>query len=152
MHDIGKLLILQRSGSDYQKVVEHAARTGVSFCAAEEELLFFNHTEVGQLIAEKWNFTTELAEMIRDHHHSWDLLLGRGTISSAAIVKAADTIAHATGLGHGKDLARFRKRAEEELDACWEALSFPTSERKDFLSRCTKTFDSEFDLYSGKGI
>lgn len=150
MHDIGKLLILQRSGSDYQKVVEHAARTGLSFCAAEEEILFFNHTEVGQLIAEKWNFTPELTEMIRDHHRSWDLLVTGGTPSATAIVKAADIIAHSAGLGHGKDLARFRKRAEDELDECWEAISFPNNDRKDFVSRCANTFESEYDLYSGK--
>jgi HD-like signal output (HDOD) protein len=61
MHDIGKLLLMQRAGEDYSKVLTKVDSEGMTFHEAESQIFPFDHTEVGQLIAQRWGFTEELS-------------------------------------------------------------------------------------------
>jgi putative nucleotidyltransferase with HDIG domain len=150
MHDIGKLLLLQRTGTDYNKILDIVQRRGVPFCTAEEEIFVFNHTEVGQLIAEKWNFTDELVDIIRSHH-----TLPGDTEGSTAdpdlttIIKSANILSHALGLGMNRGYAKLQNACKEQLDEIWEILGIEASERRDFTAGLQKTFDLEYDLYKG---
>lgn len=148
LHDIGKLLLLQRVSPDYQKILELVKTDGAEFCGAEEQLFPFDHTEVGHLIGEKWSFSAELISIIANHHKPWPYLI-QGQISLAGIVKAADIISHALGHGHPADFTRFRMHCEEQLAEVWEVLNIPPNEQKDALAHYQRTFDLEFDLYAG---
>lgn len=148
MHDIGKLLLLQRAGDLYVKIVETVGREGVDFPAAEEREFVFDHTEVGYLIGERWNFTPELLAVIRNHHKPWSEV-PKGSI--IGIVKGADIIAHALGLGHPKGYAKFKGSCEARLDEVWDNLSLPQGDKKDLLKRFEKAYEVEYDLYSGVG-
>lgn len=148
MHDIGKLLLLQRAGDLYVKIIETVSREGVDFPAAEEREFVFDHTEVGHLIGEKWNFTPELLSIIRHHHSPWGEFPNNPLIS---IVKGADIIAHALGLGHPRTFGKYKSICEARLGEVWESLGLPPGDRKDTLKRFEKTFEMEFDLYSGTG-
>jgi len=151
MHDIGKLLLLQRASDDYSKIMSLVETKGASFAEAETEIYVFSHCEVGLLIAEKWNFTSELKDIIASHHKNWDELKSSdGKLTLPGIVKAADTISHSLGLGHGKGFNRLKMRYTEELDQVWDALQIPSDERKTILDAAKKSFDLEYDLYAGK--
>lgn len=153
MHDIGKLLLIQRASDGYSKVVKAVESEGTEFFRAEGEIFPFDHTEAGQLIGEKWNFTPELIEMIRHHHRSFSEISSEGTSPPLfAIVKCSDIIAHALGLGHPKGFAKLRAAFERQLDEAWEFLKISPSERKDLQTRFQKTYDVEYELYSGKGF
>lgn len=150
MHDLGKLLLLQRIGKDYAEVVSLVKSKGISFCAAEEDLFVFNHTEVGQLIGEQWNFTEELLEIIRHHHQPFPSAEDEAeSVTLIQIVKSADIIAHALGLGHGPGLTKFQDYNSEQLEEVWEVIQVDTSERRDFLAAIRRIFDLEYDLYKG---
>jgi putative nucleotidyltransferase with HDIG domain len=56
LHDIGKTILLDMLG-DYMLLPD-----------ARERLIEENHAEVGYLLAEKWNFGSEITEVIRYHH------------------------------------------------------------------------------------
>ncbi|MDD2539625.1 MAG: HDOD domain-containing protein [Desulfuromonadaceae bacterium] len=56
LHDIGKTILLDMLG-DYMLLPE-----------ARERLIEENHAEVGYLLAEKWNFGTDIKNIIRYHH------------------------------------------------------------------------------------
>lgn len=150
MHDIGKLLLLQRCSEDYSKIMKKVESEGKDFCAAEQETYIFDHTEVGHLIAERWNFTPELTAMIRHHHDSWADLL-KGGISLPAIVKAADCASHALGIGHPRGSFRLKGLAEAQLDEAWDALGIPAPDRKGMLTDLQRAHDLEQDLYSKSG-
>ena len=147
MHDIGKLVLVQRSPNDYAKVIEGVEREGLPFHEIEARIFPFDHTEVGQLIAERWRFTSELIEMIRLHHAPWERL---HEAPLARTIRCADEIAHALALGHGKGLPRFLRRIQENLPETWRALGVAsTTEQQEMLSRARQTFDREYNLYSG---
>ncbi|MDD2850868.1 MAG: HDOD domain-containing protein [Desulfuromonadaceae bacterium] len=56
LHDIGKTILLDMLG-DYMLPSE-----------TREKLIEENHAEVGYLLAQKWNFTSEIKDVIRYHH------------------------------------------------------------------------------------
>jgi len=148
MHDLGKLMMLQRTSEDYQKVLTQAAEKGCDFCTAEEEIFPFNHTEAGQLIAEKWNFSEDLIGAIRHHHRPWS----SGAVTLPEIVKAADLMAHALGLGHPRGFTRFRNAAELALEEVWRRLQIPEPSRKSMLHEIQRTYNIEYDLYCGHSL
>lgn len=151
MHDIGKLLLIQRVPGDYNKAIKMLSSEGMDFCSAEEQVFAFTHTEVGLLIAEKWNFGQELKEVVQTHHQSWDWIKGNcQNWQLIHIVKAASIFAHALGLGHPREFNRIKTR---NLELCSEALThlgIPLEEEKALLATFHRLFETEFDLYSGK--
>jgi putative nucleotidyltransferase with HDIG domain len=151
MHDIGKLLLLQRVTPEYIKILDEVEKQGLSFCAAEEDLFVFNHTEVGQLIGEKWNFSPELIYMIRNHHNPPQANTQRQSYeddpsSLAGLVYAANRIAHALGLGLNKKFAKLKNQALEELPELLGSLGIEENQR-DFLNNVSKEYDLEHDIY-----
>jgi putative nucleotidyltransferase with HDIG domain len=151
MHDIGKLLLLQRDDVEYQKAIQLVKTTDYDFCRAEEEIFAFNHCELGQLMAEKWNFTPDIIAAIREHHKPWtDLAQKKGSASLAAIVKLADLIAHSQGLGHSMGFTGFRNRCEKQIDEGFNAISLPLNQKKGVIERCIKAYENDSDMYTFK--
>jgi putative nucleotidyltransferase with HDIG domain len=147
MHDLGKLLLLQRVTPDYLRVLDQVEHAGVSFCAAEADIFVFDHAEAGQLIGEKWKFSEELLDMIGNHHAHFE---GPQTpCPLAQIVQAADHIAHALGLGASGKLAKLRSRLYEELPDVLSTLGF-TDDQREFLQNVRRTFEVERDAYESK--
>ncbi|MFM1848334.1 MAG: hypothetical protein RL417_1808 [Pseudomonadota bacterium] len=146
MHDVGKLLLLQRADDLYLQVLKKVEQTGCSFSEAEEQLFPFTHSEVGHLIAEKWHFSPELIAVIRGHHAP------PSEIGLTTIVHAADAFAHALGLGHPRGFGKFQNRIAEELPLVWERLKITSEEHRGLLQRFQQRYDLEYDLYAGKGI
>ena len=149
MHDVGKLLLLQRIPEEYGKVLQQVEREGADFCLIEAEHFPFTHVEAGQLIAERWNFGPELVTVIRHHHEPFD---APAVTPLIAIVKAADTIAHALGLGHPKGFARLRNHAEERLPEVWRHFGIPEEEQRETLARFQRRYDTEYDLYANRAL
>ena len=117
MHDVGKLLMLQRAPTEYEKILSRV-KGGESFILAEEDIFVCNHTEVGQIIAERWNFGDELIQVIRQHHEPFPKSYSK-TPPLYLIVKAADIIAHYLALGHHSGFGRLQKWGEKDLSqAC----------------------------------
>ena len=103
----------------------------------------FNHSEVGQFIAERWNFGPDLIAMIRGHHQ---LNAAHSEITPVTLIHAADLMAHALGLGHPAGYSRIQKSAEEALQEIWPKLGFTPEERKSFLHTAKLAFEAENDL------
>lgn len=152
MHDIGKLLLLQRASEEYGRILKNVEDSGQEFSKAETQVFVFDHSEVGQLVAEKWNFSSELTAAIRRHHQNWQELSGNDSASALTrIIKAADCIAHALGLGHARGFQRLKNNYSNQLEQVWEALGIASNERKDALLACERAYNVEHELYSQKG-
>lgn len=143
MHDIGKLLLIQRSGDAYAKVIAKVEKEGCDFTIAEEEFFPFTHCDVGQLIGEKWHFSPELLNIIKNHH------LNSSALSLPTLIGLSDAIAHANGF-HPAIFSRLRKRKEEELSEKLDALGLPHTDHKNLLERCKKAAELELGLYAGE--
>jgi putative nucleotidyltransferase with HDIG domain len=69
LHDIGKLVILQKLPDEFDRIVEAVYNQGRSFVDAEREHLGFDHTEVGAMIIKKWKLSERFENAILNHHN-----------------------------------------------------------------------------------
>lgn len=148
MHDVGKLLLLQQHVEDYERVIKQGLSAGVEAPFAEVKAYPFDHTHVGLMVGEKWNFSRELCEAIGDHHKPWSEL-PEGSL--AALVKFSDVIAHAEGLGITKDVVAYQRIYSPLLAEAWESFKVPAKERKKLLQDISLDFNAEFQSYEAWG-
>ncbi len=145
MHDVGKLLLLQRAANDYEFILQKV-KQGAEFCAAEEERFPFNHTEVGHVIGERWNFSDELNQVIRVHHRGWDELQDNG-FQLGGLIKASDLLVHSLGVGFEREYVRFHNKSRLKLDEAWKYLGVSSPEGREIAKNAQRTLNKEFDLY-----
>lgn len=145
MHDIGKLLLLQRAEEKYLEVLKKVESEGLTFTAVEQDAFLFNHCEVGLLIAEKWNFTEELTSAIGHHHEAPSY-----PFTVASVVHCADTVAHALGLGLPPSFNKLRTHFEEQLPKVFKYLGVSTSSQQNKIAQWKHAYEFEFELYINK--
>jgi putative nucleotidyltransferase with HDIG domain len=88
LHDIGKVVIDQYAPKNSMAVLRKIEE-GMETRAAEREILGVDHTEIGYLIAERWNLPKSLCAVIR-HHHEPDLATDAGDGKLLQLVAAAN--------------------------------------------------------------
>jgi len=69
LHDIGKTVLEQYYPQAMMQVVQTAERLAIRHHEAEEQILGFNHADVGLALAIRWNLPSVLAEAIGYHHY-----------------------------------------------------------------------------------
>ncbi len=96
LHDIGKAVLNQVIPKKYGRIVEQVYNEGKSFAEVEQEVLGFDHSHIGALIAQKWNFDWDMVETIAYHHRpeaeSSGAVLG-------AVLALANILAKRMGVG-----------------------------------------------------
>lgn len=100
LRDIGKTILNYYVEQEYNAIINKVEYEHISFLEAEKEILGFNHAQVGEKIAAKWNFPHELVEAIGLHHSP-----ERSTINPTlvSIVHIADAITMMMGVSIGAD-------------------------------------------------
>lgn len=132
LHDIGKSVINNSLPEKYSAVVENVYEQGLSFVEVEDDLLGFNHCNVGGLVARKWKLPKSL-EMVIEYHHSESLPEESSDFEALCdIVKAADTICLNLGIG--------LRKPEEMLPIDTERLGISESMLKKIEEKIKKTY------------
>jgi HD-like signal output (HDOD) protein len=100
LHDIGKTVLEQYYPQAVMQVLQTAERLGIRYHEAEEQILGFNHADVGLALAIHWNLPTVLGEAIGYHHY-----LPAASVAPrlVAVVAIASDISNAleTGMSDG---------------------------------------------------
>jgi putative nucleotidyltransferase with HDIG domain len=109
LHDVGKVVLDQYAKQQFIDVIRLFRKGNISFLQAEEEVLGFNHGEIGAKIAEKWNLTDELIETIRYHHAPQ---LAPASNLSVHVVHVADIVSELLGIGLGYDGLNYELQPE----------------------------------------
>ena len=119
LHDIGKIVEMLYLPDEYGKVVAVVNKEDVLMTTAENKVLGYSHTEIGKLLAEKWNLPVKLVQVIAHHHQPNN---AGGFAMEAAIVHLADIFCRALDMGYGGDnkIPPLDKKA-------WELLKIDTS-------------------------
>ena len=68
LHDIGKMVLLESLGEAYLDIWREARTTGRGIHLVEADLLGFNHTDVGAVVAQRWDLHEHIGNVIRLHH------------------------------------------------------------------------------------
>ncbi len=149
LHDVGKLIMLRRGGDLYDEVLRKVSSESKDFITAEEAVFELNHVEVGKWVGEMWNFPTGALKAISEHHDSWakeQYNRGRAT-THGLLVRAADTISHALGIGLPPHFKGFQQLKQGELPAVFQQLGISTNDGESFIKNFTKQFEEEYSKY-----
>jgi putative nucleotidyltransferase with HDIG domain len=122
LHDMGKLIIARHMDNDTRDEIRRAVFDhGLTYVAAERQILGFDHAQVGGLVARRWRFPDELASCIAWHHHPRHDRIANTSFDAVHIANAvAKTIG--TGLGIEGMNMKIDVNAAESLGLTAESL------------------------------
>ncbi|MBI3075644.1 MAG: HDOD domain-containing protein [Deltaproteobacteria bacterium] len=144
LHDIGQVLLYHADPDRYRQVLEAVYNDGADTVATEDEILGFNHTELGGQVIHKWKLFEDLEMAVRFHHSlPPELPANRGGFTLAAVVNLADQICTRLGIG--------RREPDEGLpvDACPGAvhLGFTGPRAEELLRQAEQTYQKEREAF-----
>ncbi|GMU21906.1 MAG: hypothetical protein AMXMBFR13_19940 [Phycisphaerae bacterium] len=132
LHDIGKIVLNEFVGAEFERIIQRVEETRASFLDAEYEILGCSHDEIGARLAETWQLPETIVCCIRHHHNPGSLdpadpmvdmvylgdvvctMLGIGTGIDGLCYRADLSVVDRHGL-HEADLERIGAQTAEEL-------------------------------------
>lgn len=94
LHDIGKLLLVRYDPELYEVVNQCKGELETLEC--EQELYGYTHSQIGALVAKRWNLPEELAYAIYNHHQPSE---AGNYMFMARVIDIANNLATAGGKG-----------------------------------------------------
>lgn len=70
LHDFGKVVFAQFMPEEFQQALQKSHDEGISLRQAELAVIGSDHTVVGGMLVEKWQFPSGITNLIREHHHT----------------------------------------------------------------------------------
>jgi len=98
LHDIGVIVNLWVLPKEFRAAFDRARAEGVPLHEAELPVLGFTHCESGGLLAERWELSADLRQVVSFHHSSYESQEHAGLI---ALVELSDLLCRMSGLNHG---------------------------------------------------
>ena len=68
MQNIGQLVLARSHPELFQQVLTVSAEEGLPYHVVEQELLGFDHGDLGALLIKEWNLSEDLEQAVRWHH------------------------------------------------------------------------------------
>jgi HD-like signal output (HDOD) protein len=102
LHDVGKIVMLLNMPDEYRRVIKNQSSARKCSAVAEQNVLGFDHTMVGELLLDKWNMLPSLMACIRYHHHPHDSV---DTDVLPWIIACGNYLSHACGARPDETLA-----------------------------------------------
>jgi len=100
LHDIGKVIEMLYMPEAFEQIEQIVNNENILIRQAEEEVLGFTHTEIGELLAKKWGMPDKLAKAIAFHHQPE---MADGHLFEAGVVHLSDILTRALNAGSGGD-------------------------------------------------
>ena len=138
LHDIGKLMLFQVLGPDYDLLEKSLQAQSVA--EEERELYGISHCEIGGRCGDDWELPFEIVEAIRDHHepvsdlpspgigevvyaaNQLSKLLGVGTTGSEFHMEVDEVLANAGVALDETELLALAEHSKNEFDSLKEAF------------------------------
>jgi HD-like signal output (HDOD) protein len=98
LHDIGLLVNLWVVPKEFGEAMQVARAEKIPLDLAELRVLGITHGDTGSMLAQRWKFTPDLAEVISCHHDVGKAKVHRDLV---ALVALNDLLCRMRGLGHG---------------------------------------------------
>ena len=117
VHDIGKLFFINTFTDEYNKIVKYAHDNKLIIYEAENNIYGFNHMDIGEMLADKWQLPATINHAIK-YHHSKNI--GEGTPDLTLCVHLADVIARIMELGNPGDNIVY-----PPCEEIWNVLKIP---------------------------
>lgn len=132
LHDVGKLIVCNKLPKLSREVIEKVILEGRLDFEVEQELMGFDHTEVGGELLKEWQMPETLYEAVRFHHEPQK---SEKTSMEACLVHIANTM---TGMAEqGIDIEIVVQPFD---DFAWEVVSFDKSVIEDVFNKAGPLF------------
>jgi putative nucleotidyltransferase with HDIG domain len=99
LHDLGKSVLSDYVKADAADILTLVKTKGRTFLEAERAVLGVDHAELGARVAERWNFSPELVELIRHHHDPG----AQPNSKPLAVLHVANALCQLSGVSAGVD-------------------------------------------------
>jgi len=105
LKDIGKVILNSYVKDSFEDIIAAMQQENMTFLEAEKAIIGIDHAELGAIITEKWNFSPDMVDIIRNHHTP-----DRGAKDdlSLPIIYLADSVCMMIGVGGGADGLSYR--------------------------------------------
>jgi putative nucleotidyltransferase with HDIG domain len=144
LHDIGKVVIRIELPEESSRIDKVVAEEQISTYEAEEAILGFNHTTVGNWLCQEWHLPDKLTDPITYHHKP-----NLSTLAPlpTAIVHVANILVRGIGFGFaGDDLV-------PQIDlAAWQTLNISDSLLEQIVKEMDDKLQDAEEFFSGDGI
>lgn len=98
LHDLGIIVNLWVLKKEFREAFEVARAEGIPLHEAEQKVLGFTHCESGGLLADKWELSPDLREVVSLHHTPQESHDHAGLV---ALVELSDLLCRMSGLNYG---------------------------------------------------
>jgi putative nucleotidyltransferase with HDIG domain len=98
LHDFGKVVFAQFMPDEFKQALSYSAEHKVPLHIAEQHIIGIDHSEVGAMLVEGWQFPKNLSDAIR-HHHNPEL--SNSTLKCCLFV--ADQLSKHKSLNYGNN-------------------------------------------------
>lgn len=98
LHDLGIIVNLWVLPKEFRAAFEAARAQGIPLHDAELPALGFTHCESGRILAERWELSTDLRQVVALHHSAYESEEHAGLI---ALVELSDLLCRTSGLNYG---------------------------------------------------
>ena len=113
LHDLGKLVISAYLAETKDQIMSGIREGKQTMVGLEGRVLGLDHTEIGTMIAIRWNLPDEIILATRWHHRP-DGLPDEAARNLVEIVHVADALAHS--LGYGADVGELARAVSPEVE------------------------------------
>lgn len=98
LHDLGIIVNLWVMPKEFCAAYEFARKQGIPLHEAEQSVLGFTHCESGRVLADKWELSPDLREVVSFHHGVQETHEHAGLV---ALVELSDLLCRVSGLNYG---------------------------------------------------
>jgi len=119
IHDIGRLVIYKKIPETAQEMILRCRASKEPLYLIEKEVLGFDHSDLGRMLAQSWNLPPSLAEVLAYHHFPQE---AKQYPIETCVVHIADYIAHGMQLGNSGE--HYLPPLDEKV---WELSGIPES-------------------------
>lgn len=98
LHDLGIIVNLWMLPKEFRAAFELAREKGIPLHEAEQSVLGFTHCDSGQLLANRWELSADLREVVALHHSPEESRENAGLV---ALVELSDLLCRMSGLNYG---------------------------------------------------
>lgn len=94
MHDVGLMILDRFCPEELDRAIQASIDQNIELHVAEHQVLGFDHSEVGALLADRWGLSPLMAATIRNHH---TMIESDTSFTASCYISAANTLAHQCG-------------------------------------------------------
>ena len=105
LKDIGKVILNEYVKDSFEDIIKVVQKKKLTFVEAEKEIIGIDHAELGAKVAERWNYSAAMVDIIRNHHGPDK---APPNDLSIPIIYLADSICMMIGVGVGSDGLAYR--------------------------------------------